>query len=324
VQRNGSGNHRIFNISNSGAVLDGVTARIGLFDTVNGDGAGLYIWAGMVTNCIVKENHITGGPWSYSGGGVAMGDGTLANCVISSNTAPSGGGVCILANGGAVGVIIDRCQITDNSALIYDQVDVRSCGGILALNVNSPYAYMYSSLIARNVGNRQGAGIYADRSSLRAYNCTIVSNLLYGGQVGGGAVHGNFNAELRNCIVYHNVGGKDGNSVVQSGPYPVLLYNTCYTNSTPASQGNITIDASCITADPLLANMNTYDYSLHKTSPCIDTGSNYTWIVTGTTDLAGNARKQYGAKFGSKADPIVDMGAYETYVPPMGTVFTLR
>lgn len=59
--------------------------------------------------------------------------------------------------------------------------------------------------------------------------------------------------------------------------------------------------------------------------PCIEAGSDYTWIVAGTLDLAGNDRKVYGGIAGSKADPIVDMGAYEVAEPPAaGAMFIVR
>ena len=65
-------------------------------------------------------------------------------------------------------------------------------------------------------------------------------------------------------------------------------------------------------------NFTAGDYSLPKTSPCIDAGSNASWM-TGAKDLAGNDRIQKGT-----TDLIVDMGAYETYVAPAGTVFMFR
>jgi len=59
-------------------------------------------------------------------------------------------------------------------------------------------------------------------------------------------------------------------------------------------------------------------------SPCIDTGSNQTWM-DGATDLAGNDRKQWGKVAGSAGAPIVDMGAYEAPTPPpKGTLILLR
>jgi len=82
--------------------------------------------------------------------------------------------------------------------------------------------------------------------------------------------------------------------------------------------------AGNIQDDPKFVDWANGDYTLAANSPCIDTGSNQTWM-DGALDLAGNTRKQWGRVFGSKAAPIVDMGAYEfPEPPPPGTIFLLR
>jgi hypothetical protein len=306
VQRTGSGNHRIFNISDAGAVLDGLTIRNGLFDSVNSDGAGVYMTGGTLLNCIVKDNRITGNPWDKIGGGICILGGSLTNCVIVSNTAPSGGGIAI-GNVVIADVHIERCQITDNTTLIYNQIDVYNGGGILALNVNGNPAHIHSSLIARNSGYWAGAGMRL-KGKVFLYNCTVVSNVLAGTQAGGSGIQGGIVIGIYNSIVYDNIGGLDGNSVVQSSGV-VYMEATCYTNPTPASQGTLLIDASCITDPPQFKNLNAYDYSLSSTSPCIDIGTNTQ--VTVVIDLAGNDRILYGGMHGSVLAPIVDMGAYE-------------
>ena len=66
------------------------------------------------------------------------------------------------------------------------------------------------------------------------------------------------------------------------------------------------------------------DYTLQATSPCIDKGTNQTWMV-GAKDLASNTRKIYGGVAGSSGSPVVDMGAYEApEVPPKSTVIMMR
>ena len=71
-------------------------------------------------------------------------------------------------------------------------------------------------------------------------------------------------------------------------------------------------------ADPLLVSGG---FTLQATSPCIDAGTNKTWMI-GATDLAGNARKIDGD---NDTVATVDMGAYEALEPPpAGTIFLLR
>ena len=55
------------------------------------------------------------------------------------------------------------------------------------------------------------------------------------------------------------------------------------------------------------------DYRIAGNSPCVNTGTNQSWMV-GATDLAGAARIVAG---------VVDMGAYE-FVPPSGTLIVIR
>jgi hypothetical protein len=54
-------------------------------------------------------------------------------------------------------------------------------------------------------------------------------------------------------------------------------------------------------------------------SPCIDKGLTQAWMA-GALDLAGIPRKKYGRVAGTAADPVVDMGCYETVVPAKGTL----
>jgi hypothetical protein len=46
--------------------------------------------------------------------------------------------------------------------------------------------------------------------------------------------------------------------------------------------------------------------------------------MANTTDLAGDCRLIYGWVAGSRAYPIVDIGAYETRIKPKGTVVIFR
>ena len=74
-----------------------------------------------------------------------------------------------------------------------------------------------------------------------------------------------------------------------------------------------TTDNGNITDDPSFEDRAGGDYRLQTTSECIDKGNSA--AVTWATDLDGDQRIQNKA---------VDMGAYETYVPPRGSLFLLR
>jgi hypothetical protein len=63
---------------------------------------------------------------------------------------------------------------------------------------------------------------------------------------------------------------------------------------------------------PLFVNTNAFNFRLTMNSPCINRGTNRSWMINGL-DLDGHGRidKHYGS--------IVDMGAYEFV--PNGTLF---
>ena len=110
------GQRRCFSLANSGAIMDGFTARGGYAT----NGAGVLMSDGTIRNCIIRNNNdldgtgggvnmqagtlqnslIVGNRSGYPthavgrGGGVAMSGGTMLNCTVSRNTAgQSEGGV---------------------------------------------------------------------------------------------------------------------------------------------------------------------------------------------------------------------------------------
>ena len=74
----------------------------------------------------------------------------------------------------------------------------------------------------------------------------------------------------------------------------VYYYNCCTYPSPDLGVDNIT-------NAPLFANTNIANYRLSANSPCVNTGTNWSWM-TNTFDLDGKQRIRYGT---------VDMGAYE-------------
>ena len=117
----------------------------------------------------------------------------------------------------------------------------------------------------------------------------------------GGGVHINGDGLVRGCIIRNNSSG---------GSYD---YSCTWPTAGLGGTGNIS-------AEPLFVDLAADDYSLQvrpEMSPCIDAGSNQSWM-TGATDPAGNDRLLRG-----KLRPIVDMGAYEMYIPAPGTVIVL-
>jgi hypothetical protein len=76
---------------------------------------------------------------------------------------------------------------------------------------------------------------------------------------------------------------------------------TCTTNPVVAGTG-------CITDNPLPVSPANSNYTLQAASPCLDKGTNQTWM-TGALDLAGSNRLAMATITSLTA--IVDLGAYE-------------
>lgn len=101
----------------------------------------------------------------------------------------------------------------------------------------------------------------------------------------------------------------------EAAPKQMQITFVGYTNRSEAPTNGLTGPGN-IDADPLFVNAATNDFLLQTRGtlfPCIDTGTNLAWMATGT-DLDGNPQI-----LGKKPD----MGAYETYVPPSGSMLIL-
>ena len=198
---------------------------------------------------------------------------------------------------------------------------------------------LYNCTLIRNTSGQNGGG--AAHSNLR--NCTLAGNssswagggaygvgyqlyncLLTGNSTGGDGGGGTFGMILYNCTVINN------KATVGGGTQGGTMYNCIgYFNSSAASSNwnSSTFTNSCtlpaaagagnITGDPMLVNTNIGNYRLLSRSPCINAGTNYSWMTDPTDvrskDLDFRQRLRYGT---------VDMGTYEHI--RAGTVYGVR
>jgi len=280
-------NHRVFQISDAGVVVDGVTVTGGRGRGVSGMGVNMS--AGMLRNSIIRDNGDTSTSHAGLGSGVGiwMNGGVVSNCTIEGNLSPESEGIGIRAQGASQ---IIGCRILDNTKTAQYS---RSGGGIYA----TASVLIRDSLIARNTARDAGGGIYGRT----VVNCTIVSNRIYLASGDGGGVFLSGGSTVSNSIVYFNeVVGVHSNLNTLSG-----VGSSCVAHPGSSLNGNIT-------ADPMLVDLAAGDYRLADASPCINAGDSS--IVDWPTDLAGRNRR---------AGPDVDMGAYE-WQPPGGSVITVR
>lgn len=265
------------------------------------DGGGLYIERVVrVIDCVISNNLVTGGG---IGGGVAaeLLTGYMTRCTVVANTniGGDGGGLYLGAGGTSQSSytgLVTQCTIRDNVA--------RNGGGVYHFN-----CLMRSCLITGNTATNKGGG-YRSTGVTNSYwratleNCTIVSNTAL--VAGGGAYiwDGGF---LRNAIIYGNAAPSASNWTVE-GASAYSFDNGCTAPLTGLTGTNN------IAGPPGFVGAANGNYRLASGSPCIDTGTNVSWMA-GDVDLDGKPRLD---RWISQ----VDMGTYE-YVKP-GTVFTSR
>ncbi len=176
-----------------------------------------------------------------------------------------GGGVAILTSGMVADCVIFNCGGDGGGgAFIHAGGTIRNC-------------------LIYGCWGAIGGGVHL-YSGGTVENCTIVSN---DSPIGAGV---SFNSggdyKVVNSVVYGNTGS---DNVGYYHTTVAKLYYSCFTPFIPGA-GNMT-------NDPLLEA----GFRLSAESPCVDRGSNQTWMVD-ADDLAGNARIARGS---------VDMGAYE-------------
>ena len=317
-----------FDVCGGGILCPNITTPVISNCVITGNsaygGGGIYYggggaWYGTFYNCSFIGNLTLGAPSAggTSGGG-ARGS-ILFNCALTGNLGKYGGACgygtvmsnCVLtanigqAGGGAAWGTMYNCSVISNkSNLIYGggvyYSTLYSCtltGNTAPNNMAGGGAYdsiLYNCLLTGNyAGYGGGAGL---SSASKLYNCTVVGNK--SGVYGGGGVYGGV---LSSCVVFFNTSLE-----VNSNWFGSPFVNSC---TAPAASG-----AGNIAANPMLidkgSNYGTNhvagNYRLEADSPCIDTGTNMSWMTNGTItskDMDGKLRIQYG---------IVDMGAYET------------
>ncbi len=271
---------------------------------------------GTIQNSTIEDNTITD-----SGGGIHLQSATAINCTIRNNTAVSAGGIR------AYGGLVENCVIENNTTT------TSNTGGVM-LQVG---AAMYNSIVRDNASGENTGGVrmtYNNDKSCTLANCLIVGNNA-AQKIGGLSLEGGPHSVFGNTIVCNNqalttnpdwcgvrlnvggslqfcnniVWGNKANGVVQASQILVLASYAAQANnfvnnalvwSGKLSDGNDFVVPSTIflTEDPFKDAANG-DYTPTAGSGLIDSG--HGGYFHGTTDLAGNTRKQ----------GTIDRGCYE-------------
>ena len=266
----------------------------------------------------------TFGNRAVNGGGIVLNAAaTVTNCSVTSCYALNGGGVYISSSG--AGALLRGCRFNYNQAS-------DSGGGLYATGSNFVERCEFSG----NGASTNGAGIWLGSHSV-ARSCHVDNNNIYSTPSAGGGIYCRGGVQIENCTVVRNHAAQHAGGIHAQTADVVLLRNSILWDNTGASNANYYaangLFAHCcatplppgdgnIDVDPELPQ---FSGKLALGSPCVNTGTNASWMATAAGMDSGVPRI---------VGQIVDIGAYEvaydcdfTYTPsegfvPLSVVFT--
>ncbi|MFC1453969.1 right-handed parallel beta-helix repeat-containing protein [Verrucomicrobiota bacterium] len=303
-QNTNRGIHLAYSVTTTNRfVLSGVTISSaytnGILFTAN---VGI-LWTGVVDNCVVT------GTLGYAIDGKAAKNIAV---IVSNSVVRNSTGIGVNLYGSSGRLTMTDCTVENNLAVgfsfhlgthTFTRCIVR--GNVGGFSIGSGLNQLYSCLINNNVAANGGA-IYGwnNGTDVRVYNSTIVSNKATGS--GGGIRTSGSSASFKffNTILYSNYLNAAHNNYFLTGNTNSSFTNTC-TFPSLAGSGNIN-------SKPQFVDFAGQNFRLVINSPCVNTGTNQNWMITGF-DLDGKIRLRYGT---------VDMGAYEKIYE--GTIYGIR
>lgn len=280
----GDDDHRCLSITTD-ATVEGFTITRGWGEI----GAGVYMRAGELRNCVVINNEA----WDYGGGVYCEQAGDIIGCTIATNEAYDGGGI-EFDHGG----MVSNSTIRSNTAWRYGGgVDCYGSGTVYhcEITLNMAWSYgggvecwsggkVYNSRITDNTSDYDGGGVECFYGTgIELNNCLISGNDAwgYGGGVDcwgggtlnnctvigntaayGGGVYAYYSADVRNSILYHNT-APQGANVYTSGAGITYAHSCIYPSE--SGTGNIT-------NSPLVTGID--NPHLLTGSACVDAGNN--------------------------------------------------
>jgi hypothetical protein len=210
---------------------------------------------------------------------------------------------------------VERCRFEGNMA--NDAVGAMGRGGGLHMNVSgSADTTVVGCLITDNYAEDQGGGLWIGFQKTGARN--IISNTIVGNGSPEGAgiyFYAAITANVMNNIIYENTPAQAGQVVFRDG---FVTNRVGYNNDVGTVVGGWTESGGNVDVDPGFVNAPGGDYRLAVNSPLVDVGRN---VAPGMInhDYAGDPRI---LDSGTTGEPVVDIGAYERYVPRNGTIGT--
>lgn len=279
-------------------------------NTATTSGGALYIEINntMLTHVTLMEN--TAG---YQGGGIYNlgGDGPMNNVTFKNNHADEGGGL-----------FNSRNNYSLTSVTFHGNTAVR--GGAIYNSTSDPL--LQNVLIQDNSATNSGGGIYNFGSDPWLINVTLSNNHA---ETGGGMYNSNVTLQLINCILWENTAYLSGAQLYNRFTESTISYSDIQGSGGSGAGWSIILGidgGGNLDADPLFANAAIGDLHLDLASPVIDAGKNVALSIV--TDFDGFPRFADIPAIpdtGSGTPPIIDMGAYEAFMPhPIYLPLTLQ
>jgi hypothetical protein len=287
------------------AVLDGFTVTGGYANGATASnydkGGGIIILSGgqpAIRNCRFINNRCTfGGGAGY----VLSAGGSFTDCDFIDNLGGSYGGA-FDTNAGAV--TWTGCLFRNNQAARAGAIETFGSASRSITNC----VFIQNRATTTNSGGAIWSG---NSANVTVRNCTFVANTS-ATTTGGGYLNTGGTSNLANCVFWNNTGSSGSttnNQVTTSGGTTTVSYSLVQGGAT--GTGNIS-------TTPLFVDLAAFDLRLQPSSPGVDAGSSSLIPAGVTTDHDGLPRRVdivETADTGVGA-PVVDMGAYETQVPP--------
>lgn len=228
---------RIVYVNAAGAVFDGFTVTNGYAPGVTGgyNGGGIYLNAGLATNCNIyynKATHRGGGLYLSStssiadncrivsnevtgatigGGGVFFaGAAALLNSIVADNTsAGPGGGVQVRSSTVAAAAIMSNCVISGNGHV----GALKRGAGITIVGVVGQQVDLYDCVISNNSGQANVGGISVEGGAVVYMSKTAVTHNK-GSLCGGLTTFAGGNVFVSNCVFAFNEAGTYGGGIL--------------------------------------------------------------------------------------------------------------
>ena len=279
----GNGGYRVFSLLSPDAALTGLCVSNGMFAAAGDMGAGVYMEAGLVEDCLIAscgntKNVCYGGGIFASGGRIRRT--TFTGCRVHMNWGSNTGyGAALYLSNGAV---CENSLFTGNAAPQYNTTWMQN-------------------------GNKRGGVVHLTDAGTALVNCTVVKNQMP--ITGDKNVTDKFagivqksGAKVVGCVAYMNVPGNFettpayGDVVGSSSDFINSAWDAAAISGSFASP--VAIDANSF------VDYNNGNYAPATSGSLFNAGSDadYATYATSATDLAGVARSQGSA---------IDIGCYE-------------